>query len=289
MARRRKAERVLIIDDDILSREVLTLLLEGAEHEVWAVSSGEAALTHLTSTDTPPPTVVLTDVQLPGIAGIALGSALRRACPPDSVLLAMSGSDPAAELLTAFDAFLLKPFYPAEFSAVLRHCRSSARPSPNGAIDSHKGGTTHTAAPASNLNMSAHIYQGQPSAPSIPAPLSPASDPSLDESIFSQLKDTMSGTQLRQMYDLCLDDVRKRIATMRDHAAAKDSESFIRQAHAIKGGCGMLGASELYRMASVLEKAGLKAAGLRDGTGVNPLDELAAACDRLERILITRT
>ena len=51
----------------------------------------------------------------------------------------------------------------------------------------------------------------------------------------------------------------------------------------------MLGASELYRMAATLEKAGIQAAGLDGGSGVNPLDELTAACDRLERILITRT
>jgi hypothetical protein len=50
----------------------------------------------------------------------------------------------------------------------------------------------------------------------------------------------------------------------------------------------MLGATELYAMAARLENSGLDAAGLRGAGGVNPLDELAAACDRLERILGSR-
>nr|MCA1657242.1 response regulator [Actinomycetota bacterium] len=123
MQRAIRTERVLIIDDDILSREILTFLLEGADHEVRCVPSGEAALAHLSATLTPPPTVVLTDIQLPGICGSALGGELRRACSPGAVLVAMSGSQPAAHVLTAFDAFLLKPFQPEEFLATVAECR----------------------------------------------------------------------------------------------------------------------------------------------------------------------
>jgi len=71
---------------------------------------------------------------------------------------------------------------------------------------------------------------------------------------------------------------------MRQLAASRDGAQFVRQAHAIKGGCGMLGATELHRMASELEARGLEAAGAE----VNSLDELSAACDRLERILGSR-
>ena len=81
---------------------------------------------------------------------------------------------------------------------------------------------------------------------------------------------------------MCVNDTRARIATMRRLAAEQDDAKFIREAHSIKGGCGMLGASELHGMASELEKNGL-------GAGeVNSLDELAAACDRLERMLGSR-
>jgi len=83
-------------------------------------------------------------------------------------------------------------------------------------------------------------------------------------------------------------DARDRIAAMRGLVEERDRAQFIRQAHAIKGGCGMLGATELYGMAAQLETSGLEAAGLGGTRGVNPLDELAAACDRLESILGSR-
>ena len=75
---------------------------------------------------------------------------------------------------------------------------------------------------------------------------------------------------------------------MRRLADAHDGATFIREAHAIKGGCGMLGATELHGMAAELEKNGLDA-GTTEGTQeVNSLDELSAACDRLERMLGSR-
>jgi HPt (histidine-containing phosphotransfer) domain-containing protein len=97
----------------------------------------------------------------------------------------------------------------------------------------------------------------------------------------------MPPTQLHQMYAMCVQDARDRIAAMRGLASNHDAVEFVRQAHAIKGGCGMLGATEIYRMAARLEKSGLGAEGLVS-PGVNPLDKLNSACDRLERILGSR-
>jgi hypothetical protein len=50
----------------------------------------------------------------------------------------------------------------------------------------------------------------------------------------------------------------------------------------------MLGATELYRKSAEIEKAGLAETAKKQAHGVNPLDELSAACDRLERILASR-
>ena len=290
MQRSSTADRVLIIDDDVMSREVFTFLLEDACFAIDSVASGEAALEHLRVTDSAP-TVVLADVQLPGISGAALAAALRAACPAGTPLIAMSGSDPEPEAIAAFDTFLLKPFAPAALTAAIALCRHSEAKSPSheGVSRSHKGGrpekTAEVSQGASNPGMSAQTYMAQPGPP---LPLSAPSS-ALDERIYKQLGNSMNRKQLREMYGLCLDDVRKRIRSMRGLAAREDAEQFVREAHAIKGGCGMLGASELYKMAATLEKAGLGAAGLEGSKGVNPLDELAAACDRLERILGTRT
>jgi HPt (histidine-containing phosphotransfer) domain-containing protein len=112
--------------------------------------------------------------------------------------------------------------------------------------------------------------------------------PVLNETIYRQLAASMSAQQLHQMYALCLSDASKRIHSMRQLAAAHDAIAFVRQAHAIKGGCGMLGATELHQMAAQLEADGLEAADTTGVDEVNSLDELTAACDRLERILGSR-
>jgi HPt (histidine-containing phosphotransfer) domain-containing protein len=116
----------------------------------------------------------------------------------------------------------------------------------------------------------------------------PSAVPLLDERIYEQLADSMPVTQLHQMYALCLKDARERVTSMRRLVSQQDQVQFVRQAHTIKGGCGMLGASELYAIATRLEAAGVQAPGLRDTPDVNPLDELSSACDRLERMLDAR-
>ena len=69
----------------------------------------------------------------------------------------------------------------------------------------------------------------------------------------------------------------------KEHLAAT-----MRAAHSIKGGCGMLGATELHRMAAELESGDLESTEAGDAQDVNSLDELSAACDRLERMLRSR-
>ena len=76
----------------------------------------------------------------------------------------------------------------------------------------------------------------------------------------------MPAPQMREMYAMCLNDVRARIATMRRLADERDGGKFVREAHSIKGGCGMLGAAELHGMAAELEKEGL--AGAAEGAAL---------------------
>lgn len=286
MTRHNAANRVLIIDDDLMSREVLTLLLGSEGFEAESELSGDAAVHHLTRAGSPIPAIILADMQMPGLTGAALAQALRRICPPPTLLVAMSASVHKTSAVGAFDAFLLKPFRAHQLVEVIEARRDTKVLSPNAETEPMQ--TPPDPPAASNPDMSTN-----PSSSAFaPNPVfSPASGfgPELDGHIYSQLQQAMPAGQLRQMYNLCVDDVRRRIADMRSLAARREADPFKRQAHAIKGGCGMLGASELYAMASQLEKAGLNAAGLDGTADVNPLDELTAACDRLERILGTRT
>lgn len=103
--------RILLVDDDELSRELLSLLLADQGHEIAAAESGDAAL-RLASSDTE---VVLTDVQMPGLSGSELAQRMR-AIAPRATLLAMSGSQPPPEVLHGYDGFLLKPFSMEQFA-----------------------------------------------------------------------------------------------------------------------------------------------------------------------------
>lgn len=110
---------ILIVDDDPLSRDVLSLLLEQERYLVHAVASGQDALHHL-QTAPSAPTAILSDIQMPGLSGPHLARELRAATGRTTLLFAMSGSQPAAEHLSGYDGFLLKPFAVSNLSALLQ-------------------------------------------------------------------------------------------------------------------------------------------------------------------------
>jgi len=298
-----KPTHVLVVEDDPMSRDLLRVLLEGEGYAVECADSGEAALTLLRHPGRAPD-LVLTDAQMPGITGTRLAGELRRACPPATLLLAMSGSQPPQEAIAHFDGFLLKPFRMEEVAAALE-----ARSRPSGAKQTAARRerwtvvtgpasrspsnsrliSIHASAPAPDASKSARQSPVQ-EAPSAEAVLSDRASgvPVLNETIYRKLAASMPAPQLHEMYALCVNDARARIAAMRQLAAARDGAQFVREAHSIKGGCGMLGATELHQMAAQLEANGLEATRTPGAQDVNSLDELASACDRLERILGSR-
>jgi HPt (histidine-containing phosphotransfer) domain-containing protein len=91
----------------------------------------------------------------------------------------------------------------------------------------------------------------------------------------------MKQDKLEQLYALCMDDAKKRITAMRQAASDQDDTAYRKQAHAIKGGCGMVGAAELQRFATSMENEGLSVAN-----HIASLDEFVLGCQRLQRILV---
>ena len=102
----------------------------------------------------------------------------------------------------------------------------------------------------------------------------------LNETIYRNLAQSMPAAQLRALYDLCLDDADRRMKLMETAAEARDADAFVRAAHAVKGGCGMVGASELAELASGMETGGLPPVG-----STAPFDEFLAASRRLRVML----
>jgi len=112
------AGKVLIVDDDPMSRELLELLLGAEGFDMTSVESGEAAVEAVLAGQEE---IVLVDMRMPGLCGPALATRLRSVAGGSRLLLAMSASQPDAEKLVGFDGFLLKPFDGADFRAVIEN------------------------------------------------------------------------------------------------------------------------------------------------------------------------
>jgi CheY-like chemotaxis protein len=249
--------RVLLIEDDAMTRDLWTLLLEQEGYQVTGAESGERALQLLQEgrmRELPAPDVVLTDIQLPGIAGAALAAALRAvfrqktADQERTLLLAMSASEPRRTVLKGYDGFLLKPF---TMEALGRALSGAGQRAENGA-----------ASPQPRLGGTETMV--------------------LDEVVYSRLLETMPEEKLRELYAFCMGDTRMRVQRMRVAAELRHDEVFRRTAHEIKGACGMIGATELRGMAALLEESGLS-----NGVGeaLANLNRFMMACERLEGML----
>lgn len=117
---------VLIVDDDREMRQSLSVLLERSGWRTEAVSSGEQALSRMTSLA---PDVVLSDVRMPGMSGLdLLGEMAGRHAPP-LVLISAHGDIPMAvdAIQKGAYSFLEKPFEPRRLLTVLRHAAEQHR------------------------------------------------------------------------------------------------------------------------------------------------------------------
>src|SRR6266545_6803891 len=115
--------KILVADDDALTRRLLLALLGKLGHEVEAVEDGEAAWKVLERAD--PPALAILDWVMPGLNGLEVCQKLR-AQPAKSrtyVLLLSARSerhDVIAGLDAGADDYLVKPFDPMSLLARLR-------------------------------------------------------------------------------------------------------------------------------------------------------------------------
>lgn len=231
----------------MMSREVLTLFTTEAGFLTLPFESGEEAIAHLeTSPGTSGNLAILTDLQMPGLCGVELGERLRAVASAGTRLLAMSGSKPAAEALAAYDGFLLKPFSVDDLIATLRD------PLP-----------AHQAAVAVASEESGEALFAI-----------------VNRNTYESFSRSMPPEQLLALYAMCLDDADKRLATMRAASAAGNTDAFRRAAHAVKGGCGMVGATQLANLAAAMEENGPP-----EVDDSAPFEEFLAASARLRGML----
>ncbi|HEX4758387.1 MAG TPA: response regulator [Terracidiphilus sp.] len=104
---RRKLPTLLLIDDDLVSREVTATVLTMSGYTVHTAMDGDSALVMLSSGGVKPDAILM-DAQMPGLSGIRLIAELRTRTK--ARVFAISGSNPPHEVVDAADGFLLKPF-----------------------------------------------------------------------------------------------------------------------------------------------------------------------------------
>ncbi|MFK3731713.1 SpoIIE family protein phosphatase [Streptomyces sp. NPDC088090] len=114
--------KVLVADDNADMREYLTRLLSGAGYEVRGVRDGQEALAAIRAQV---PDLVVSDVMMPRLDGLALVTALRAdprtATVPVVLLSARAGQEASVEGLRAgSDDYLVKPFAAVELLARVR-------------------------------------------------------------------------------------------------------------------------------------------------------------------------
>ncbi|MGA2535117.1 MAG: response regulator [Terracidiphilus sp.] len=123
---------LLLVDDDMVSREVMATVLTMSGYAVHTADGGAAALTLLNGGGCVPG-VILMDAQMPGLSGVELIGKLRTCC--GARLYVISGSDAEDEVIAAADGFLLKPFSPEAFARLLEDQIAQSQPALPAGLD----------------------------------------------------------------------------------------------------------------------------------------------------------
>ena len=112
--------RILVVEDEFLIRLTLVEALGDEGFEVLEAETGDAALPILQSD--PDITLLLTDIQLPGVLDGRRLAALAREGRPELPVLFMTGRpDPAAEAgASALDRYIAKPYTLNDICAAVR-------------------------------------------------------------------------------------------------------------------------------------------------------------------------
>lgn len=113
------AERVLVVDDEPMVREVVSRYLELAGIDVQSVDNGVAALAAVRDNS---PDLMVLDVMLPRLGGLDVLGELRRTSDIPVILLTANGDeqDRIDGFARGADDYVVKPFSPRELAARVR-------------------------------------------------------------------------------------------------------------------------------------------------------------------------
>jgi CheY-like chemotaxis protein/HPt (histidine-containing phosphotransfer) domain-containing protein len=244
--------KVLLVDDDAVSLELMALLLAHEGHQVVRANDAGTALELLSSDKSGRPDVLLVDLQMPGVSGGQLAEKVRAMGSPGPLLLAMSASEVQRQQLLAFDGFLLKPLAVDDLRRALTPKKRGRKP---GVRVAHPGRVE----------------------PRPPAGLA------LDMTVIKKLLAMMPRESLLELFSACIADSRSSIRDLQNYVqqGGVNDDGVRPLAHRIKGAASMVGAVRLAQLAGDLEVGGSKEAAT---PGV--FADLLNACSELERMLL---
>lgn len=111
--------RILVVEDEASTRDLLVAILEDDGYRVCAVADGTTALGAAKAFK---PDLALLDGCLPGIGGVEVGRRLRQA--DDLPIIFVTGADSPEDIRSGFtmgaDDYIVKPFDPEELSCRVR-------------------------------------------------------------------------------------------------------------------------------------------------------------------------
>ncbi len=111
-------EAILVVDDERQIRDICARVLSRLGYTVTTASDGREALETLQ--EGPMPSLVLTDLVMPGMGGLALHAQLEHQWPGVRTVLMSGYSADVATVGTSAVPFLLKPFTATELAAIVR-------------------------------------------------------------------------------------------------------------------------------------------------------------------------
>jgi CheY-like chemotaxis protein len=216
--------KVLLVDDDAVSLELMAVLLAHEGHQVLRANDAGAALELLAGETTLRPDVLLVDLQMPGVSGGQLAEKVRALGRPELRLLAMSATEVKDNQLLAFDGFLLKPLVLNDLRRALKAKRRGRKPAVRAA---------HRATADSEV---------------------------LDMGVVGKLLTMMPLQALQDVFTACIADTRACVGALKNQVQSGDWTGVRASAHRVKGAALMIGATHLAGLAAGLETGGSKVA-----------------------------
>jgi len=123
---------VLLIDDDMVSREVMATVLTLSGYSVHTAADGDLAVATLASGSCTPD-VILMDAQMPGLSGVELIVQLRERS--SGKVYVISASTAPDSVTAKADGFLLKPFSPETLAELMGRQAAGEHPAPPPGLD----------------------------------------------------------------------------------------------------------------------------------------------------------